>query len=234
MRRQGAMARLLGKVCLLAWVGPAAGGLDTLQCQDDVAQMVNDLATIGRDIKFATEDCMPDGFSILDCTNDILPVIKYTSDITAKMGKATDACGDVSNRGVLRLGESIKAFTGAAVNIVAAVSDCNASNPVPSPITCSVDIVGLVDNLVNFAAKTHDALAEFNAQKWNDLTKVTVAGRRLEESKQRVYEMKRHLHTLRTSPTSLKAVQFPRQHRSRRYNSTAARNTSKQVPLVFV
>uniref|UniRef100_A0A7S0B5V4 Uncharacterized protein n=1 Tax=Pyrodinium bahamense TaxID=73915 RepID=A0A7S0B5V4_9DINO len=197
-------AKLLGEACLLVWVCPVVG-LDTLHCQDDIAEMVNNLAVIGRDVKYATKDCgEPLSLSILDCAADVLGVLQSAGHFTELMSEAMDTCGDIDGSCAEHVGASLKDLEGAAINLVAAVSDCNTSNPIPSPETCAVDVVGLVDSLANFAGDTHDAILDCGAQLYEDLTRLTVAGQRPEESGRNAEQMGRSFRTHQMSPMGLK------------------------------
>lgn len=49
-----------------------------------------------------------------------------------------------------------------AASIVAAVSDCNASAVVPSPVTCAVDIFSLIDSMIYFIIKVDLSLKSCN------------------------------------------------------------------------
>mmetsp|Transcript_71587 Transcript_71587/g.221381 ORF Transcript_71587/g.221381 Transcript_71587/m.221381 type:complete len:233 (-) Transcript_71587:71-769(-) len=144
-------------VALLA-LPALASATNYAECQADVVEMVNALAHIGADITFSTADCEPEGFSILDCTNDIIPVVTAAAEFAAVVSKSTDSCGEIDNFCAASISSAFKFLSHGATNIVAAVSDCNASAVIPSPITCAVDVFLLIDDLLYFAVRVDQAV----------------------------------------------------------------------------
>mmetsp|Transcript_71588 Transcript_71588/g.221387 ORF Transcript_71588/g.221387 Transcript_71588/m.221387 type:complete len:233 (-) Transcript_71588:158-856(-) len=189
-------------VALLA-LPALASATNYAECQADVVEMVNALAHIGADITFSTADCEPEGFSILDCTNDIIPVVTAAAEFAAVVSKSTDSCGEIDNFCAASISSAFKYMSDAATNIVAAVSDCNASAVIPSPITCAVDIFSLIDDMVYFAVRVDQAVHICNAaegehenyeairQFWRDSH--STMGRRLQQAVASMDRMKRTL-----------------------------------------
>jgi len=158
----GGRRRCLASSVLLSLVTLASSWTNLPECQHTVFEMVNALANIGADISFSMADCSPEGFSILDCCSDIIPIVTAASEFSAVVSKSTEACGDIDNWCAVRVSETFKYVAESSVNIVAAVSDCNASAVIPSPITCAVDLFSLLDSLIYFAIKTDMSLEACN------------------------------------------------------------------------
>lgn len=172
-----------------------AAAYDESACAADISGMINDLTVIGVDIQFTLPDCTPTGFSVLDCTNDIIPVIQNAADFSKLVSKSTFSCGNVDNGCSLVVSEALTYAAKAAAAFVATVSNCNASSPIPTPLTCAVQVFTAADSLVYFAIKIHQSLVLCNPtfqpgisfddplrQRFQNVALQSITGRRLVES----------------------------------------------------